>query len=89
MAERSTRTRSVRVGTPLELGSVTLLPIEHIVTQADQCTERAWRLIRKEPYALVVRDAAGVRAVGTDAVALSLDRLREEVPDLDAVLASI
>ena len=89
MPERSTRTLSVRVGTPLEVGPVTLVPIERIVTQADRWKERAWFLVRKEPYAIVVRDAAGVRAVGTDAVALSLDRLREEVPELDAVLGAI
>lgn len=89
MPERSTRTLSVRVGTPLEVGPVTLVPIERIVTHADRWKERAWFLVCKEPYAIVVRDAAGVRAVGTDAVALSLDRLREEVPELDAVLGAI
>ena len=89
MRERSSRTLSVRVGTPLEVGQVTLLPIERIVTHADRCSDGAWFLVSKEPYAIVVRDAAGLHALGADAVALSLDRLREEVPGLDAVLASI
>ncbi|MDH3209333.1 MAG: hypothetical protein OEL91_02970 [Burkholderiaceae bacterium] len=42
---------------------------------------------------LVLRDASGIRAVDTDTDAdvnsVSLEQLREEVPGLDAVLASM
>ena len=72
MPERYTRTQAFRAGTPLRVGPVTLLPIERLVTHADLGNTRAWFIVSKEPYALVVRDAGGIRAVDTDALSLSL-----------------
>jgi len=89
MPERYTRTQAFRAGAPLTVGSVTLLPIERIETHADRGNGRAWFLVSKAPYALVVRDAVGLRAFGTDATSLPMERLREKIPELDAALASM
>jgi len=37
----------------------------------------------------VVRDADGIRAVGTDAATVSLEQLRKIIPGLDALLAPL
>jgi hypothetical protein len=36
---------------------------------------------------VIVRDAGGIRTIGADDVAISLDELREKVPELETVLA--
>jgi len=80
---------TLRAGRPLTVGSVTLLPIERTVTHAQRFMAHWWFVVAKEPHALVVRDAGGVRAVAVAAVQVSLERLLEEVPDLDTALASM
>jgi hypothetical protein len=80
-------TDSLRAGALLRHGAVTLLPIEHVVLHAYPINGRVWFSAIKEPYALVVRDAAGLWAIGSDPVAVSLERLRQSVPGLDGVLA--
>jgi hypothetical protein len=87
--ERASHTETVRAGVPLRVGPVTLLPIERVVVHADKGALGAWFTAAKEPYALVVRDAGGVRALDVCATAVSLEALRERLPGLDAVLASL
>jgi hypothetical protein len=89
MPERKTRTDTLHAGTPFTVGSITLLPIERVVMHLDTGSTRVWFAAAKEPYALVVRDAGGLRAVDTDAMAVSLAALREKIPGLDALLASM
>jgi hypothetical protein len=89
MSERRSQTETVRAGTPLRVGPVTLLPIERVVVHSVMGALGAWFTAAKEPYALVVRDAGGVRALDIGATVVSLEALREEVPGLDAVLASM
>ena len=86
MLECDTRTETLRVGTPFTVGPITLLPIERVVRRR---RAHAWFSLAKEPYMLVLRDTGGIRAVDTDANSVSLEQLREEVPGLDAVLASM
>jgi hypothetical protein len=50
-------------------------------------TTGAWFSVAKQPYALVVRDANGIRTLNIDAAAVSLEQLREQIPGLDALLA--
>ncbi len=88
MPDRDTRTERLRAGRSVAVGSVTLWPIERVVTEVVTGRRHAWLMLRKEPYAVVVRDAQGIRAVDTHAVALSIDHLSQEVPGLDAMLAS-
>jgi len=89
MSERHTRTESWRAGSPLTVGSVTLLPIEHVVVNGTRGATGAWFTISKEPYAFVVRDESGMRMIATGAGAVSLDELREKVPELETLLAAI
>lgn len=86
MPERTRRTEAVRAGAPLRVGSVTLLPIERVVVRSEVGALGAWFSAAKEPYALVVRDAGGIRALDVGAPAISLEALREEIPGLDAML---
>jgi hypothetical protein len=89
MPERGRRSEAFRAGAPLVVGAVTVVPIERTVSYAHRGRTHAWFSIVLEPYALVVRDAAGIRALGTGEVAVSIEQLRHSVPELDALLASI
>ncbi len=89
MPERTGHTETVRAGTPVSVGSVTLLPIERVVVRSDRGAQRVWFFVAKEPYALIVRDAGGIRAMGADAAAISLEKLREKIRGLDALLAAM
>lgn len=89
MPERTGHIETVRAGTPLRVGSATLLPIERVVVHSGLGALGAWFVAAKEPYALVVRDAGGVRVLDLGAAVVSLEALRREVPGLDAVLSSM
>lgn len=86
MPKRSTCSQALRAGLPVTIGPVTLLPIERVVLSADRGNSGIWFSAAKELYALIVRDAEGVRVVASDATTVSLDALREKVPELDAAL---
>ena len=87
MPERARRIETVRAGIPLRVGGVTLLTIERVVVRSSRMARGAWVTAAVEPQAVVVRDAAGVRLVALDGVAISLEQLRERIPGLDALLA--
>ena len=89
MPERTSRTETVRAGAPIHVGPVTLLPIERVVVHSVADARRVWVTAAKEPAALVVRDATGTWAIGADAMPVSLQELRERVPGLDGLLASM
>lgn len=89
MPERAAHSELMRAATPLTVGSVSLLPIERIVLHADRREAHAWYAAVKEPYALIVRDAGGVRALDRNAETIPLEALREKLPGLDAVLAAM
>ena len=89
MLERTHHAETVCAGTPVSHGPVMLLPIERVVLNAGCGNTRLWFSANKELYALIVHDAGGLRALDTDAAAVSLDELRERVPGLDAVLAAM
>jgi hypothetical protein len=87
--DHARHTEVLRAAAPLTLGRLTLLPIERVVQRSSWGDARAWFSASKEPYALVVRDAAGLRVVGTGAAPLSLEVLRERVVGLDAALTGL
>lgn len=89
MAEPLTLSVTLRAGSPLVIGAVALLPIERSVRRSWGGPAGAGFSITLEPYALVIRDAAGIRAFGVDAGELALDPLRLGVAGLDEALASI
>lgn len=89
MPERSQHAEILCAGAAVPVGSVSLLPIERVVLHA-QCGDRCWWFAAaKEPYALVLRDAGGIRAVDVHAAAIPIESLRARVPRLDAVLAAM
>lgn len=83
MPEFTRHIEAVRAGTPLRVGSVTLLAVERVVVLAGAGASAAWFIASKEPHALVVRDDGGVRVIGLGAVTVSLEALREAIPGLD------
>jgi hypothetical protein len=87
--ERNQRTESLEVAAPLRIGAVTVLVIERVRRQVASGGPYPWCLFAKQPHALVVRDAAGLHVVATDDAAMTLDRLRAELPQLDALLAAM
>ena len=87
MSEKSTFTETLRAGTPVHVGGVTLVPIERVALQSEMGVVGAWFSVAKQPYALIVRDATGIRTVDIDHT-VSLGELRERIPELDALLAS-
>jgi hypothetical protein len=87
MAECEAHTDTLRAGTPVTLGRVTLLPIERTVLHAGLVGNCPWFAASKHVYALVVRDEAGTRAIDADAQPVSLEDLRQRLPGFDDGLA--
>lgn len=82
MPEPARHTEELRAGPQLRVGSVTLIPIERVVVHAGTAGSAAWFTAAKEPFALVVRDAGRVRAIGVGAEEVSLESLGEMIPGL-------
>lgn len=89
MPECSAPAVALVVGTPLRLGSVIVLPIERILRRWDRGDRGAWFLAIKEPYAVIVREAGGMRAIAAAEDAVTLEALRGMIPDLDALLGNL
>jgi hypothetical protein len=89
MPERQEHTETLRAGTPLTVGAVTLLPIERVVMHSDKGASGLWFAVAKEPYALVVRDPGGLRGFDANAAQVSLERLCEKISGLEVLLASM
>jgi hypothetical protein len=89
MPEAGACTETLRVGPACAVGGVVMVPIERIVRLEVRLRIGAGFSVTKAPHALVVRVAGSTYAVGADAGAISLERLCRDVPQLDAVLASL
>ena len=88
MAERERRHEGLRAGAPIAVGAVRIIPIERIEVDATQGRYGVWCSAAKAPYAVVIRDDERVWAVGVEAQAVSVARLRAEVPGLDQLLGA-
>ncbi len=89
MAERTRRAETVRAARPLRIGDVILLAIERVAVRSGRSGPGVWATADLDPHAIVVRDAAGVRAVALDGTPLPLGPLRETIPGLDDLLAPV
>ncbi len=89
MPEGMFHTEKVLAGKPIRVGPVTLLPVERVVAISGTGALGAWFTAAKEPYALVVRDGGATRVLGIGETPVSLEAIRERIPELDAVLASM
>jgi hypothetical protein len=89
MVERKVHTDVVRAGAPVTLGAVALLPIVRTVLRGELAGGRTWIAASKQVHALILRDAAGIRAVDADARPVTIDALRRQLPEIDAWLARL
>jgi hypothetical protein len=79
----------LKTGSPLVIGKTILLPIEHTVIAADRKGPLSWLTGFKEPHAVIVWDDTGIRAFNTDSIEVPLEPLRQDVPNLDSILAAM
>ncbi len=86
MPDRTSRIDMLRAATPVRVGPVSLLPIERVMVHPGRCALVAWVSAGLEPYALIVRDALGIRVIDVGAEMISLEQLLERIPGLDALL---
>lgn len=89
MPEHASHREAVRAGAPVTIGLVTLLPIERVVVHTFHGRSGWWFSAAKQPFALILRDAAGMRALDAEAAVVPLNRLCESVPGLEALLAGM
>jgi len=79
----------LRAGDPMVAGEVTLVPIERCFIQSNIGDMGCWLSGLKEPFAIIVCDAIGIRAFDTEATEISVGSLIRKIPDLGAVLAPL
>ena len=89
MLECSTHADTLRAGPLFRFGNLALLPVERVVLNSYRDGTHAWISAALEPHAMIVREVGGIRAIGTGAVATSLEDLQERVPGLDSLLAAM
>ena len=78
----------LRAGNPMVEGEVTIVPIERCYIQSVPGDMGCWLYGLKEPFAIIIFDATGVRAYDKAAIEISVSSLIQKIPDLSAMLAS-
>lgn len=78
----------LNAGKPMVAGGVTIVPIERRYFQAVAGDLGYWLSGLKEPLAIIIIDATGIRAYDTAALEIPVAPLIQEIPGLSAVLAS-
>lgn len=79
----------LRAGISVAVGEVTLLPIERCVLQSGMGDMGCWLSGFKEPFAIIICDAAGIRAFDMDAAEIPVETLTQKIPDLGEMLAAL
>lgn len=79
----------LKAGKPFVLDKITLVPIEHILTDSHNTGMLHWLTALKEPSAIVVCEATGIRCFSLEAKEISLELLIQSVPGLDELLTSL
>lgn len=79
----------LRAGKPMVAGEVILVPIERCFIQSYSGDLGCWLSGLKEPLAIIVYDANGIRAFDTESTEISIETLIRQIPNLDAVLATL
>jgi len=79
----------LRASNPLAVADIALVLIERSRIQSDIGSMGCWLTGLKEPFAIVVCDAAGTRAFGIDSEEVAVDGLIQKVPNLCAILNRI
>jgi len=76
----------LRTGNPLVMGEVILVPIERVFIQSDTVDMGCWLSGFKEPFAIIVCDAIGIRAFDTEATEIPVESLVQKIPDLRKII---
>lgn len=71
-----------RIGAPLHLDGVTLLPLEHVDVNVSLHGQRILATARKYPVGVVLLGADGTRAVDETGQPLDLEELKDSVRGL-------
>jgi len=79
----------LRVGLPLVVGGITIVPVERISFQNICGKMGCWLSGLKEPFGIVICDEHGVRAIDMQSNKISIKLLRDAIPDLDGLLVSL
>jgi hypothetical protein len=79
--------KSLRAGPAVATVGVTLIPIEWIEITAQRDGGHAWWQVTKEPVAVVICEAGGVRMLDANGAPLSLEEWLPRVDGLEASLA--
>lgn len=74
--------RELRLGKAATVGEVTLIPLYHIKAHCVMLTGLYWLHGIADPFAVVIVEPTGVRALGVDGSEFSIEGLLEQVPGL-------
>jgi len=70
---------------PIVVGDVTLVIIARLSIQANITGHGCWLRASKQPYALVIRDAQGLRALDMAGRRLATAELPDDIPGLESI----
>jgi hypothetical protein len=76
----------LRAGNPMVAGGVTLVPIERCLIHSDTGDMGCWLSGQKEPFAIIVCDATGVRALNMKGTETPVEDLVQKITNLGAFL---
>ena len=79
----------LRTGNPMAAAGITILPIERCFMQSGRGNMVCWFSGLKEPFAILVCDADGIRAFDMVGREIPVASLLHEIPDLSAVTATL
>ena len=78
----------LQAGTPIVIDNATLIIITRLSIEADSTGYMYWLQASKEPYALVIRDAHGLRALDMSGRRLAISELIDDVSGLEPRILS-
>jgi hypothetical protein len=78
----------LRAGKPMIAGEVTIIPIERCYIQSVPGDMGGLLYGLKEPFAIIIFDAIGIRAYDTSTKEISVASLIQKIPNLSAMMAS-
>lgn len=72
-------------GTTIVVGDATLMVIARLSIQADSAGHACWLQASKEPYALIIQDDHGLRALDMAGRRLAIAELLDDVPGFESI----
>ena len=79
----------LRIGKPMVKGEVIIVPIERFYIRSISGDMGCWLSGLKKPFAIIISDAAGIRAYDTAAAEISVGSLIQKNPELSEGLVSL